>query len=91
MAIKINLNPSIPPLPSIEDKTKINLRYVLISPYVSVHIYWDSKEGELVYQVEEPKLTHQERNILYGRGCTDVIPCPIRTFHHLDYLVIRSY
>ena len=65
MTIKINLNPTIPPLPNIQDKTKINLRYVLISPYVSVHIYWDKKEGELVYHVEEPRLTQQEEVILH--------------------------
>jgi len=65
MTIKINLNPTIPPLPNIQDKTKINLRYVLISPYVSVHIYWDKKEGELIYNVEEPKLNQQEEGILH--------------------------
>jgi len=64
MVIKINLNPTIPPLPTIDDKTKINLRYVLISPYVSVHIFWDKKESELVYNIEEPKLNSEERNIL---------------------------
>ena len=62
--MKINLNPSIPTLPKIEDKTKINLRYVLISPYVSVHIYWDKKEGELIYNVEEPILNEQEKSVL---------------------------
>jgi len=41
--IEISLNPSVPALPKIEDKTKINVRYTLISPYVSVHIHWDKK------------------------------------------------
>jgi flagellar protein FlaI len=62
--IEINLNPSIPSLPKMTDKTKINLRYVLISPYVSVHIYWDKKEGELVYNVEEPVLNQNEKSLL---------------------------
>ncbi len=62
--IKINLNPSIPHLKKIEDKTKINVRYTLISPYVSVHIYWNKREGELIYEVEEPELDENEKNLL---------------------------
>ncbi len=62
--VNINLNPPIPPLPKIEDKTKINVRYTLISPYVSVHIYWDDKKGELLYEIEEPVLTSEEKKFL---------------------------
>jgi len=62
--VNINVNPPIPPLPKIEDKTKINVRYTLISPYVSVHIYWDNKKGELLYEVEEPVLDDNEKNLL---------------------------
>jgi len=62
--IKIEFNPRIPPLPKIEDKTKINVRYTLISPYVSVHIFWDKNEGELIYDVEEPNLNEEEKKIL---------------------------
>jgi archaeal flagellar protein FlaI len=59
--IEINLNPGIPALPRVDDKTKINVRYTLISPYVSVHIYWDEKQGELLYEVEEPVLNEEEQ------------------------------
>jgi len=62
--ISINLNPTIPQLPKTEDKTKINVRYTLISPYVSVHIYWDKKNSELVYEIEEPHLINEEKNLL---------------------------
>lgn len=62
--IEINLNPTIPALPKIEDKTKINVRYTLISPYVSVHIYWNKSVGELLYEVEEPVLDSDEKNTL---------------------------
>ncbi|MFA5173595.1 MAG: type II/IV secretion system ATPase subunit [Candidatus Pacearchaeota archaeon] len=62
--IEINLNPSIPALPKIEDKTKINIRYALIPPYASVHIYWDKKEGELIYHLEEPILNSYEKQLL---------------------------
>jgi len=59
--IEINLNPTVPALPRIDDKTKINVRYTLISPYASVHIYWDKKEDELIYELEEPILDDDEK------------------------------
>jgi len=62
--IKINLNPVIPKLPKVEDKTKINVRYALISPYVSVHIYWSKEQGELIYEIEEPQLSGEEKQLL---------------------------
>ena len=54
--ITINLNPTIPALPKIKDKTKLNVRYTLIAPYVSVHIYWDKRVSEVIYEIEEPFL-----------------------------------
>lgn len=62
--ITLNFSPNIPPLPNIKDKTKINVRYSLISPFVSVHIYWDPKINELIYEIEEPILTDDEKNNL---------------------------
>ena len=58
---KIELNPILPPLPKIADKTKINVRYVLISPYVTAHIYWDPKIAEVIYEIEEPLLNDDEK------------------------------
>lgn len=62
--IVINLSPGIPALPRIEDKTKINLRYMLISPYASAHIFFDTNLLELVYEVEEPNLNEEEKSLL---------------------------
>jgi archaeal flagellar protein FlaI len=62
--IKINLNPGIPPMPVIKDKTKVDIRYILIDPYVTAHIYWNSKLNELVYEVEEPILNEKENQDL---------------------------
>ncbi|MFA5258988.1 MAG: type II/IV secretion system ATPase subunit [Candidatus Pacearchaeota archaeon] len=62
--IEINLNPNIPALPKFEDRTKVNVRYALIPPYVSVHIYWNDEEGELIYEVEEPILNPNEKELL---------------------------
>ena len=46
-----------------KDKTKINVRYTLISPFAFAHIYWDEKISELVYDIEEPILTQEEKEI----------------------------
>jgi len=62
--ITINTNPSIPPLPKVDDRTKINVRYTLISPYVSVHIYWNKEQEEVIYEIEEPTLTEKEKSLL---------------------------
>ncbi len=56
----INFNPVIPPLKRIKDKTKVDVRYCLIAPYTFVHIYWDPKIYEVVYDIEEPILTKEE-------------------------------
>lgn len=64
MVISINLNPSIPALQRTEDKRKINVRYMLIPPYASAHIYWNNEAGELVYELEEPLLNEYEAQAL---------------------------
>ncbi len=56
----INLSPVFPPVRKVEDKTKINVRYAVIPPFAFVHIYWDSKTYDVVYEVEEPSLDAKE-------------------------------
>lgn len=58
--VEISFNPKVPPIKELEDKTKVNVRYCLIYPFAFVHIYWDSKEYELKYEVEEPILNEEE-------------------------------
>ncbi len=60
--IKINFHVKTPPLERIRDKTKVDIRYCVISPFAFIHIYWDEKIYELVYEVEEPILNEQEKN-----------------------------
>ncbi len=64
MTIIINPNPGIPTLPKFSDKALINVRYSLIAPYSNAHIYWDSQERELIYDVEEPILETYEKETL---------------------------
>ncbi len=62
--ITLNFSPILPPLPILKDKTKIDVRYTLISPYVSIHIFWDATTNELVYEVEEPLLNANQKDLL---------------------------
>ena len=45
----INFNPPIPPLKKVKDKTKIDVRYAVVSPFAFIHIHWDPKISEVVY------------------------------------------
>ncbi|HTY43833.1 MAG TPA: type II/IV secretion system ATPase subunit [Patescibacteria group bacterium] len=58
--VNIDFNPKFPPLKKVTDKTKIDVRYSLIAPFAFVHIYWNPKIYELVYEVEEPILNEEE-------------------------------
>jgi flagellar protein FlaI len=60
----IDLRPKTIKLPPYDNKENINVRYPLIPPYAYAHIYWDKKENELIYAVEEPILDDTEKEIL---------------------------
>ena len=62
--MKININPSIPAVSKPDDKTKTDIRYMVISPYVSIHIFWDNRTREMVYEVEEPILNNDDKEVL---------------------------
>ncbi|MDP1695842.1 MAG: type II/IV secretion system ATPase subunit [archaeon] len=64
MVININLNPTVPPLPNITDKKNVDVRYILVSPYVTAHLYWNKEISELVYEIEEPVLQENEKEAL---------------------------
>jgi len=61
----IDLKQTIIDLPDMPtDKSQLDITYDLIKPYASVHIYWDSEYHELVYEILEPSLDENEKNIL---------------------------
>ncbi|MCH7850556.1 MAG: type II/IV secretion system ATPase subunit [Nanoarchaeota archaeon] len=62
--VELNLNPQVPSIPRFEDKTKIDIRYMVIAPFVSIHIYWDPKQMEIIYEVEEPILREEDKENL---------------------------
>jgi len=55
---------SIPNLPEVKDPRLLDIKYPLIPPYAYAHIKWDNENTELVYLIEEPKLTDKEKETL---------------------------
>jgi len=63
---QIDFIPKLVTLPDLEkiDKTKLNVKYPLLPPYAYAHIFWDNKNKELVYFIEEPLLNDTEKELL---------------------------
>lgn len=59
--VKIGFNPKIPRLKKVKDKSKVDIRYCVISPFAYIHIHWDPKKYDLIYEVEEPILSKEEK------------------------------
>jgi flagellar protein FlaI len=58
--IEIDFNPKIIPIKKVKDKTQVDVRYPLISPFAYAHIHWDEKQYEIIYDIEEPILNEKE-------------------------------
>jgi archaeal flagellar protein FlaI len=61
---RLELNPPLPSLPSSDEKTLVDVRYVIVAPYVSAHVHWDIPKREVLYEIEEPTLNDTEKDIL---------------------------
>ncbi len=60
----IEARPRAVTLPEFKDAREVNVRYPLLPPYAYAHIFWDTENKELVYVVEEPILTEDDRKVL---------------------------
>jgi flagellar protein FlaI len=60
-SILLDTSPEIPAVPRVEDKTRINARYSLVSPFSNAFIHWDEELSEVNYNVEEPLLSDEEK------------------------------
>ena len=81
---KISLKPQIFDLPTVKDKTKLNIRYPLIAPYAYAHIFWDVKRHELIYQIEEPVLNLDEQRVL------GILEKGIEELINISFIAIKS-
>ena len=74
----------IPNLPEIADKTKVDVRYPLLAPYAYAHIHWDDPNTELVYDIEEPLLSSDEKKVL------DILENGIRELINLSFIRVKD-
>jgi len=81
---KLDFTPKFPPLKRIKDKTKIDVRYTLIDPFAYVHIYWDDKKYEMIYEVEEPDLDENELAL------KEHIITAMRNLINFDFVIERN-
>jgi len=51
-------------LPPLTDPSKIDIKYKLIGDFASAHIKWNQVEKQLLYILEEPELSEQEKGVL---------------------------
>jgi len=82
--VELDFSPKIPQLKKIRDKTKIDIRYCLISPFAYVHIYWDPKNYEIIYEVEEPQLDE------YEIVCREKIISAMRNLVNFDNIIEKE-
>ena len=80
---KLDLVPKLPVFKDVE-KEKINVKYALIAPYAYAHIYWDEKQKEVIYTVEEPELTPKEKKVL------NLIEEGVRELINISYLAVKK-
>ena len=80
---KVDLTPEIPEFPT-GDKKEMDFRYPLIAPYAYAHIFWNHKNQELFYEVEEPKLLSEEKKVL------NLLEDGIRELINISYLSLNK-
>ena len=86
---KVKLVETIPTLPDIKDKTKIDVSYPIIEPYAKIHIHWDNKLKEVVYEVKEPELSEDEKKVLklLEEGLTELINISFINIKSVDKVI----
>ena len=88
--IEIDIAPIVPALPRIADKTKIDVRYMLIAPYVSAHIYLNKENSELVYEVEEPMLRSEEKKEVPSTHVGELVMRKLKKLDKVAYIRFAS-
>jgi hypothetical protein len=53
MVLTINTKPIVPPIPKMKDKREVDVRYMVVPPYASVHVFWNDKINEIVYELRK--------------------------------------
>ncbi|HLC59529.1 MAG TPA: type II/IV secretion system ATPase subunit [archaeon] len=56
--------PEAPIIERPEDMSTTNITYPLIDPFASVSVKWDDEKKEVLYKVNEPQITQEDRDII---------------------------
>lgn len=81
---RIKMSGEMYPIPDVEDKRELDVKYPLIEPYAFVHIYWDVGRHELVYELHEPVLNEDEIKVL------DILEKGIEELINISFIAIKS-
>lgn len=81
---RINRIPDIYPIPDMDDKRQLDVKYPLIAPYSLVHIHWDIRRHELIYELYEPPLNDDEKKVL------DILEKGIEELINISFIAIKS-
>ncbi len=76
--------PTIPSLPEARNESGFSVRYPLIPPYAFAVIRWDDANKELVYEIEEPQLTTEEKKTL------DLLEEGIKELINLSFISVKD-
>ncbi|MDO8555544.1 MAG: type II/IV secretion system ATPase subunit [Nanoarchaeota archaeon] len=83
------LNAEIPTLPDNQQPQLLDFRYPLIAPYVNAHIHFDTTTNELLYDVEEPLLSPEEKEMLglIEEGIEELINLSVLNVKNSDMVI----
>jgi len=86
---KINFISEFPALPELKDPSTLDVRYKVIDPFVTVHIYWNAETSEILYDVEEPVLNEDEKKKLemIEEGLTELINISFVAIEDINILI----
>jgi len=81
---KLGKKVTLTTLPDAPNINAVDVKYPLIPPYAYAHIFWDEKEHELVYELEEPQLNEHETKIF------NTLKAGIKELINISFLNIKE-
>ncbi|MEK6940974.1 MAG: type II/IV secretion system ATPase subunit [Nanoarchaeota archaeon] len=78
----VDLRQDIVELPDLS--SNLDVRYSVIKPYANIHIHHEADSKDLVYEVEEPNLTDQEKKVF------SLVEDGIRELINISFLNVQS-
>ncbi|MBI5391870.1 type II/IV secretion system ATPase subunit [Candidatus Woesearchaeota archaeon] len=81
---QIDTTQEIQKIPDFPDVAKVDVRYPLIPPYSFAHIYWDNANTEMVYEIEEPALDANQKEVL------DLLEEGIKELINLSFISVKD-